>query len=141
MKSKALFDLVEIGPQQSVIKLSGSDKTVEVPGSVLEAQMELQNGWCLILTTENSPYDEALHVTLLDKNFDVLDQVELSQDMTPGIVTDIKILDGERLQFMFNRADPYVLGVDISGFLLSKGSGYATRDFARKLGKKYLYFN
>lgn len=141
MKSKTLFDLVEIGPEQSVIKLSGSDKTVEVPGSVLEAQLELQNGWVLILTTENSPYDEALHVTLLDKDFDVLDRVELSQDMTPGIVTDIKILDGERLQFMFNRADPYVLGVDISGFLLPKGSEYVRRDFARKLGKKYLYIN
>ena len=141
MESKILFDLVEIGPEQSIIKLSGSDKTVEVPGSVLEAQLELKNGWALILTTENTPYDEALHVTLLDKNLEVLDQVELSEDMTPGIVTDIRIIDGECVQFMFNRANPYVLGVDIGGFLLPKGSEHAKRDFARKLGKKYLYIN
>src|SRR5690606_13483269 len=99
-----------------------------------EAQLELQNGWALILTTENSPYDEALHVTLLDKNLEVLDQVELYQDMTP-IVSGIEIIDNERLKFMFNRADPYVLEVDISGFLLPKGSGYAKRDFARSLEK------
>jgi hypothetical protein len=141
LESKTLFDLVEIGPEQSIIKLSGSDKTVEVRGSVLEAQLELKNGWALILTTENSPYDEALHVTLLDKNLEVLDQVELSEDMTPGIVADIKIIDGERLQFMFNRANPYVFRVDINGFLLPKGSEYAKRDFARKFGKKYLHIS
>lgn len=141
LKNEKLFDLVEIGPEKSAIKLLGSDKAVEIPGSVLEAQLELQNGWVLILTTENSPYDEALHVTLLDKNLEVLDQVELSQDMTPAIVTDIEIIDGERLQFMFNRASPYVLGVDISGFLLPKGSEHAKRDFARRFGKKYLYIN
>jgi hypothetical protein len=141
LESGTLFDLVKTGTEKSLIKLSGSNKTVEVPGSVLEAQLELQNGWALILTTENSPYDEALHVTLLDKNLEVLDQVELYQDMTPGIVSGIEIIDNERLKFMFNRADTYVLGVDISGFLLPKGSGYAKRDFTRKFSKKYLYIN
>jgi hypothetical protein len=141
LKSKTLFDLVKVGSEQSVLKLAGSDKSVNVPGSVLEAQLELQNGWVLVLTTENSPYDEALHIALLDKNLDVLDQLELSEDMTSGIVTDIQILDGEHLQFMFNRADPYVLGVDMGGFLLPKGSEHAKRDFARKFGKKYLYIN
>lgn len=139
MKNKTLCDVVEAGPEQLVIKLARSDKPVVVPGSVLEAQLELQNGWVLILTTENSPYDEALHLTLLDKNFDVLDQVELSEDMTPGIVKDIKIMDGEHLQFMFNRAEPYVWGVDVKGFLLPKGSGCLKRDFAKKFRKKYLY--
>lgn len=141
MESKKLFDLVEIRPERSIIKLSGSDKTVEVRGSVLEAQLELKNGWALILTTENTPYDEALHVTLLDRNLEVLDQVELSEDMTPGIVTELKIIDGGCVQFMFNRAVPYLLRVDKSGFLLPKGSEYAKRDFARRFGKKYLYIN
>ena len=46
-KNKTLFDLVETGLEQLVIKLSGSDKTVDVPGSVVEAQLELRNGWVL----------------------------------------------------------------------------------------------
>lgn len=37
LKNEKLFDLVEIGPEKSAIKLLGSDKAVEVPGSVLEA--------------------------------------------------------------------------------------------------------
>lgn len=141
LEIKALFDLVETGPEKSLIKLSGSNKTVEVPGSVLEAQLEMQNGWMLIFTTENSPYDEALHVTLLDKNLEILDQVELSEDMTPGIVSGIKIIDSDHLQFMFNRSGPYNVEVDISGFLFPNSSEYAKRDFTKKFGKKYLYIN
>lgn len=54
LESETLFDLVKTGTEKSLIKLSGSNKTVEVPGSVLEAQLELQNGWALILTTEGN---------------------------------------------------------------------------------------
>lgn len=101
----------------------------------------MQNGWMLILTTESTPYDEVLHITLLDQCFEILDQVELSRDMSPGIVKDVQVIDAKRMQFNFNRIDPYILEVDIVGVLLSKGSKCAKRDFTKKFGKKYLYIN
>ncbi|MCR6650027.1 MAG: hypothetical protein NVV73_00390 [Cellvibrionaceae bacterium] len=103
--------------------------------------MELQNGWYLIFTTENSPYDEALHITLLDQRFEILDQVELSQDMTPGIVKDIQIIDADRMQFNFNRIDPYILEVDENGFMLPAHADSTKRDFIRNLGRKYIRVN
>lgn len=141
MKSSDLFELTEVSPQKSKLILSGSENTVDVPGSVLEAQMELQNDRYLILTTENSPYDEALYITLLGPRLEILDQIELSQDMTPGIVKDVEIIDAERMRFNFNRLEPYIVEVDRSGFILSKGPDSAKRDFIRKLGRKYIRIN
>lgn len=139
MKSSELFELTETSPQKSKLKLSGAEKTINIPGSVLEAQIELENGWYLILTTENSPYDEALHITLLDQYLEILDQVELSQGMTPGIVKNIQILDAEHMQFNFNRINPYVLEIDKNGFILPVQSEFAKRDFIKKLGRKYIH--
>jgi|GEM_PF-3169674 len=141
MKSSELFELTETSPQKSKLRLSGAEKTINIPGSVLEAQMELENGWYLILTTENSPYDEALHITLLDQRLEILDQVEISQDMTPGIVKDIQIVDAVNMQFNFNRINPYVLEVDRNGFMLPAQSEFAKRDFIKKLGRKYIRVN
>lgn len=139
MKSSELFELTETSPQKSKLKLSGAEKTINIPGSVLEAQIELENGWYLILTTENSPYDEALHITLLDQYLEILDQVELSQGMTPGIVKNIQIIDAEHMQFNFNRINPYVLEIDKNGFILPVQSEFAKRDFIKKLGRKYIH--
>lgn len=139
MKSSELFELTETSPQKSKLKLSGAEKTINIPGSVLEAQIELENGWYLILTTENSPYDEALHITLLDQYLEILDQVELSQGMTPGIVKNIQILDAEHMQFNFNRINPYVLEIDKNGFILPVQSEFSKRDFIKKLGRKYMH--
>lgn len=139
MKSGELFELTETSPQKSKLKLSGAEKTINIPGSVLEAQIELENGWYLILTTENSPYDEALHITLLDQYLEILDQVELSQGMTPGIVKNIQIIDAEHMQFNFNRINPYVLEIDKNGFILPVQSEFAKRDFIKKLGRKYIH--
>lgn len=141
MKSSELFELTETSPQKSKLRLSGAEKTINIPGSVLEAQMELENGWYLILTTENSPYDEALHITLLDQYLEILDQVELSQDVTPGIVKDIQIIDAEHMQFNFNRINPYVLEIDKNGFIFPVQSECAKRDFIKKLGRKYMRVN
>ena len=129
--------MAKINPDKSVLKISGFDKAIDCPGSVLEAQMELQNGWYLILTTEDSPYDEALHATLLDQRFEVLDQVEVSQDMTPGIIKDLKSIGDWALQFSFNRDKPYVLEINPAGYIVPLGRGYAKRPLGKVLGKKY----
>lgn len=138
MKNTVLFELIDVNDQKSNLKILRLNKTLSCTGSVLEAQMELQNGWYLILTTENSPYDEALHVTLLDRQFEVLDQVELSQDMTPGIVKELQVIGDWQVQFLFNRTDPYVLEVKPNGFMIPSSHNSAKRPVRRIFGRKYL---
>jgi len=83
---------------------------VTVPGVVLEAQYrcgELH----LLLTTENIPYEEALHVLLLDARFNLLDQVELSHPYASGALTDLQQHGDGRLQFSLFGGDRWELAV------------------------------
>lgn len=66
--------------------------------------------------SENSPYVEALNVTLLDQQFEVLDPVGLSKDMMPGFFKDIEIIDNKR--HFFQSPDPYVFQVETRWFFL-----------------------
>ena len=59
---------------------------MEVEGTVLETQFELEDGCVLIWCTDDSPYDEGLHVYLVDENDSVLDALEAGADFTPGIL-------------------------------------------------------
>lgn len=49
---------------------------VEVEGVILEAQFELSDGSTLIWLTDNSPYDEGLHVYLLRQDETIEDAIE-----------------------------------------------------------------
>lgn len=55
-------------------------------GVILEAQFELKDGSSLICLTDDSPYDEGLHVYLLDQNDAIEDAVEAGADFAAGIL-------------------------------------------------------
>ena len=81
-----------------------------VPGVVLEAQYRFGDLY-LLLTTENIPYEEALHVLLLDQRFNVLDHVELSHPYASGVLSDLQQAGDGRLQFSLFGGDRWELAV------------------------------
>ena len=83
---------------------------VTEPGVVLEAQYrygELH----LLFTTENIPYEEALHVLLLDPRFNLLDHLELSHPYASGVLTDLHQAGEGRLRFSLFGGDRWELSV------------------------------
>lgn len=75
---------------RSILERYSKALDVEVEGSVLEKQYELEGGCVLIWLTDDSPYDEGLHVYLVDQSDSILDAVEAGADFTSGI---LKIVD------------------------------------------------
>ncbi len=71
-----------------------------IQGSELEAQYAIDDRF-LILTTENCPYEEALHIHLLDRQFEILDYLELAQVYSPGILGKIHVSAENCLEFTF----------------------------------------
>lgn len=59
-----------------------------VDGVVLEKQFAVQGGYLLFLT-ENCPYEEGLHIYLLDQEFQVLDGLELGGVYASAILKDV----------------------------------------------------
>ena len=92
-------------PPRAELIADGRSTGVVVPGVTLEAHYETPE-WHLLFTTENIPFEEALHITLLDRQFARLDQVELSHPFTPGTVTGLQTNDGaDRVRFSFFGGD------------------------------------
>lgn len=83
-----------------ILKHSQQTESIELIGGVLEAQFAVDGGYVLFIT-EGTPNEEALHVYLLDTELRVKDAVELSADYTPGILSDVAVLPGNKFQFSF----------------------------------------
>jgi len=62
-------------PQARLLR-EGADTEWRVDGVLLEAQFEHEDGSVLLLLTEDSPYDELLHVYLLDGRGAPVDALE-----------------------------------------------------------------
>lgn len=72
--------------RRAVLGRDGRTTSVEVDGSLLEAQFELEDGRGLIWLTDDSPYDEGLHVYLLGRDDSVEDALQAGADFTAGIL-------------------------------------------------------
>ncbi|WP_439509605.1 hypothetical protein [Marinimicrobium koreense] len=141
MKEIDFLSLKPINQEESILTTSQGADSVNIKGSVLEKQFSLPNGFHLVLTTANSPYDEALYATVIDQHFKVADQVEISSALTPGILENAEAQSEDRLKFWFNKADPYILTVDPKGFIIPRPSDKGSRPFRTIFRKKYLHIH
>ncbi|GEM_PF-1608604 len=57
-------------------------------GKLIEEQFDCA-GWYLLLLTEDSPYEECLHILLLDNNCGLLDSIDIGAPYTPGILENV----------------------------------------------------
>jgi len=80
-------------------------------GCVLEAQYRCAQGFVL-LTSDNTPYEEALHIRLLDSDFRVLDAVDLRQVYHSAAVRNLKVIGDDALAFSFFGDDHWHLHID-----------------------------
>ena len=79
-------------------------------GTHLDAQYRCSLGF-LLISNEDSPYEEALHITLLSPGLEVLDTLEMSHPYAPGLVRDLRIAGEDSLEFTFFGGDNWRLTV------------------------------
>lgn len=79
----------------------GHEDVVEVDGIVLEAQLELPSGEFVLWSTEDCPYEETLHITLLSSTGEVLETAEMGQAMQPGLFGNLEALGDSAAEFDF----------------------------------------
>lgn len=91
-------------------RLRGLESELLLDGLILEAQYECSAGYLLMLT-EDCPFEEALHVYLLDRSLRPIDKLVLGKAYQPGILRDVKISGKESLEFSFFGGDKWQLRV------------------------------
>ncbi|MEJ7616696.1 MAG: hypothetical protein WKF30_06940 [Pyrinomonadaceae bacterium] len=108
MRPVTRYSLVNFGGsnQRAVLARDSRAVTAEVEGVILEAQFELSDGCVLILMTDDSPYDEGLHVYLLEQDDSIEDALEAGAIFgmgSPGILKIAKTgMDWVEFEFFLN---------------------------------------
>jgi hypothetical protein len=98
------------GRSLSGLLFDGRPVGTAIRGSVLEAQFALDHGY-LLLSTEDTPYEESLWITLLDRRFGIRDQMMLCAPYSPGILRGARIVADDLLEFSFFGEDRWRLKI------------------------------
>lgn len=94
-------------PQARLLR-DGVDTEWRVDGVLLEAQFERDDGSVLLLLTEDSPYDELLHVYLLDGGGTLVDALEAGSRSGLGGagILELRRHGGDWLELGFLKGSP-----------------------------------
>ena len=112
MQPIAEFSLKPIaGPlAQSALLWRGDPVRLVVDGLELEQQFGLETGYLLLLT-ENCPYEEGLHIYLLDADRRMRDAIALGAPYAPALLHTIQSHEPAALTFSFFGNDQWRLTV------------------------------
>jgi hypothetical protein len=122
MRESARFALIPRArsdePARSELVVDGNASGVWVDGVRLEAQFDLEDGTAgagLILTTDDTPFEEYLHIYLLAGNGHVVEKIDRGNMYTPGIVENVRVVSSHELQFDFRGPQRLLVGARPKG--------------------------
>ncbi|MBL8211374.1 MAG: hypothetical protein JNK87_11710 [Bryobacterales bacterium] len=87
-------------PPRSRLIHKGAELPVVVEGVVLETQVLLADGRYLLVLTDDCPFEEQVHVILLDRFLRVRDRYRFGKPYTPGVVESVAAKENT-LRFLF----------------------------------------
>lgn len=120
---------------RSVLKQLSTGSEIAVPGLLLEAAYETFDRNRLLWLTDDCPFEEGLHILLLDRSGQVLDAVESKTFYTAGLL-HILSADRDHIDFTFFDQMRYRLSVGSSPqlrFRLPRGWAYPGFRFLHRL--------
>ncbi len=103
-----------------------SNKQVELLGKTFEAQYRIGDNF-LILFTLDCPFEESLYIYYLNHDLQLLDSLYLGAIYAAGIVTDLAIVNPDKIQFSFFGDERWTLQVLSSPKYLFSSNRYPVR--------------
>ncbi|ATB39450.1 hypothetical protein CYFUS_004894 [Cystobacter fuscus] len=113
MREVRRFSLAGVDSERGTSRLVRDGRVLDfsVEGLLLEAQLELEDGSCLVWLTQDCPFEELLSVYLVGREGQLLDSVSAGAPYTPGILS-IRAVGPEWVEFGFFGDAPYRLQVE-----------------------------
>jgi len=84
----------------SFVKIGGRSSQTPLEGAVLEACVQ-QSGQYLVFLTDDIPYEDSLHIHLLDCNLSIQDSVTLGTAYTTGSFRNLDLAEDGSITFEF----------------------------------------
>ena len=90
MEERSDFSIAPLSDTDSALVDEAGERIAHVPGIVLEKVFRLDSGRLLVVTTEDCPFEEGFHVSLIDVDGSLLETAHRVIPYNPGIITEIK---------------------------------------------------
>lgn len=101
METDDLFSIETISDTTSRLLCDNKFFNTTIPGQILEEQYELENGFYLILTTDNCPYEKFLHILLFNRSLKLIDRIDIGQPYQSALLENVKIEKQNVVEFNF----------------------------------------
>lgn len=125
-------------PPQITLGFAPTGDVIKTTGAVLEAEFAI-GGMYVLFVSEDVPFEEALHILLIDSDLSVLDSAELSADYTPGIFENVAIIEPDMVEFsFFDRTERWRLKILETPRRQLWGSKYPVKRHSPFLHKQWL---
>lgn len=100
IKFKLITEQTQFAGPVSEIIFSGKPTGKNIPAKILEKAIAWQDKY-LIFSTDDVPFEEFLSISLLDKEFNIMDQARLGIIYSTGEFKDFKIISQNKASFYF----------------------------------------
>lgn len=123
-------------PRAAVLR-RGQPMGLTIDGATLEAQFTVNTDRYLLLVSDDCPYEETLHVYLLNADGKLMESARLAYAYTAGILRDLQVAENHVLEFTFTGSLRYRLQVHDRPRRFWNASG-GVCEIVRILSKRYL---
>jgi hypothetical protein len=113
MRDVRRYSLAEVDSGRGTSRLvrDGNALDFTVEGVLLEAQLELEDGSCLVWLTQDCPFEEQLSIYLVGREGQLVDSVSAWAPYTSGLLS-IRAVGSDWVEFAFFGDGPYRLQVE-----------------------------
>ncbi len=118
--------------KHSALFQDGKPLNLKIEGEVLEGQFETKEGNILIWLTDDSPFEEGLHVYLIDKHHNIIDSLEAGSIFSTGILKFIKTTPNSiNFTFFLNESSYELIIEGKSTFRILLPTGWKYKKFLK----------
>ncbi len=117
MEEYSRFSLVPLSETESSLLDSDGQPTSSLAGVVLEKAYLLKDGRFLLISTDDCPYEEGIHITLLRKDGVVDERIDRVAEYHAAVLTDIRDLSQDTIQITISDQENVQVSVDFDGYM------------------------
>lgn len=139
MEETTRFSLSPLSETESSLQDDQGHTLCRLPGLVLEKAFVLKDGRFLVVTTDDCPYEEGIHVVLVKPDGNVDERIDRLHAYHAAVLTDIRPVSDDTLQITISDEERLQVVVDADGHrkpLSSAAGGF--RSDRKPFQTKYL---
>lgn len=133
------FSIAPLSETHSALLDAYGGCVVQIPGIVLEKAFRLNDGRLLVVTTDNCPFEEGFHISLIDSDGSLLESAHRVIPYHPGVLAKLFSVGEETIKIVFHGGE--AIKVTVVSVASRRPAGFLQEQFRSGnglLGKHYL---